>query len=70
MSTKLIGDPVWYLLTAGWYCPSANTLPPTLPDVDLWRWWRHNSVAQPIPLDAAVLLQRRIEKTKVVLDEA
>lgn len=69
MSTNRAGDPVWYLLAAGWYCTSVGTLPKTLPDVDLWRWWKNNSVAQPIPLDAAVLLQRRIEKNKVVLDE-
>ena len=69
MSTKLVGDPVWYLLGAGWYCSSVITLPKTLPDVDLWRWWRHNTVAQPIPLDAAVLLQQRIEKRLELLRE-
>ena len=69
MSTKLVGDPVWYLLRAGWYCPSANTLPQTLPEVDQWRWWKNNSVAQPIPLDAAVLLQQRIEKRLELLRE-
>ena len=69
MSTNRAGDPVWYLLTAGWYCTSAGTLPKTLPDVDRWRWWKNNSVAQPIPLDAAVLLQRRVDKRLELLRE-